>query len=144
MIEWLKEYEYIMLLVLIVGLVWLYWLPRILTPIIAPRYKDLPPSIKSFLALILPTIEEVILNSWTGLYTDVLVPIVEETPTPLDNSALEEFNRLIQEALKGTSDDTEEIITATDDSGVNIFAEPPKYYAQDKPKQKSLFENNSK
>jgi hypothetical protein len=104
MIEWLKEYDYVILLILVVALIWLYWLPRILSPILAPRYKNLPPSIKSFLALILPTVEEVILNSWDGLYTDVLVPIVDETPTPLDNEALEEINKLIQETLAETKE----------------------------------------
>jgi hypothetical protein len=100
LIEWLKEYDYIMLLAGALLLVWLVWIPRIVAPFLIPRYDKFPPKLKAAVNLILPTIEKIMLDSWDGFYSEVIKEIVEETPTELDNKVWQEIDEFVSRKLR--------------------------------------------
>ena len=99
-VEWLKEYDYIMFLVGALLFVWLYWLPRIVAPVLMPRYNKFPPKLKAVVNLLLPTIESALRNGWDYFYTEVVKEIVEETETDLDDKVWGEADKLVHKALR--------------------------------------------
>jgi hypothetical protein len=98
-IEFLKEYDYAFLLVGAFLLIWLYWLPKVLAPILIKRYDGFPPSIKAFVQLLLPTIEKMLLDCWDATYKDTIEPIYKATPTELDDNLWKEIDKMIQSKL---------------------------------------------
>lgn len=94
-INFISEYDYIMLLAGAFGLTWLVWLPRILSPLLAPHYAGLSRRFKALLLFVLPTIEQVLFNSWDGVYTEIILPTVQQTETELDDKVWAEIDRRI-------------------------------------------------
>lgn len=95
-IDFMSEYDYIMLLAGAVGLMWLVWFPRILAPLLLPHYDNLSGRFKALLLFVLPTIEQVLRNSWDSVYTEIILPTVQQTETELDDKVWAEVDRRIQ------------------------------------------------
>ena len=94
-INFMSEYDYIMLLAGAFGLTWLVWLPRVLAPLLAPHYDNLSGRFKALLLFVLPTLEQVLLNSWDSVYTEIILPTVQQTETELDDKVWAEIDRRI-------------------------------------------------
>lgn len=94
-IDFMSEYDYIMLLAGAFGLTWLVWLPRVLAPLLAPHYDDLSGRVKALLLFVMPTIERVLLDSWDSVYTEIILPTVQQTKTELDDKVWREIDRRI-------------------------------------------------
>jgi hypothetical protein len=92
--------EFTFLLAGAIVLVWLYWLPRVLVPFLAPHYHKLPKKTKAFLALLLPTLEMALLNYWEMIYKGLIQPTYEKTETELDDKAWLEIDKRVREALE--------------------------------------------
>jgi len=84
-LELIAEYQYLWLVIGAFLLFWLAWLPRVLAPLLAPHYDKLSGKVKSFIALVLPTIEKIMLNGWDKTYTEIIKPANEQTATDLDD-----------------------------------------------------------
>jgi hypothetical protein len=98
-IDFFSNDPYALLLLGAFLLVWLYWLPKVLAPILISRYGNFSPKLKAAVQLALPTIERALLNSWDSIYNNTIIPMTEDTVTPIDDKVWAEVDEIIQRAL---------------------------------------------
>lgn len=104
-------------LTLVLLLVWFFYLPMVVAPLVVLRWHELPQKWKSLLVILFPTLERALLDIWTRVAYE-LEQFTLATETTLDDEMLkrlDEETRYLIQAMR----------SARDDGGPTLPPEPP-------------------
>ena len=97
-IKGLFEHEDALLIVGAFILFWLFWLPKVIAPIVARHYANLPNSVRGIISAFLPTLEDAVRTVWLNTYMTIQLG-TEQTQDTADDEVWARVNEIVLDRI---------------------------------------------